>query len=148
MKETDSKVTGAFFNKVYSSICVPCTEVSHEGDSTTIILQNWIFFIPPIETFSLSSLRWAWIVCGHHVHVEYTQQNHDLPKRSFFHLNIPFLFFESLHDPVKVSGWPIPVIQWVKWSVMVNHPMVVKDWRKWGRFGSFKILFSHYYCAV
>ena len=40
MKETDSKVTGAFFNKVYSSICVPCTEVSHEGDSTTIILQN------------------------------------------------------------------------------------------------------------
>ena len=101
MKETDSKVTGAFFNKVYSSICVPCTEVSHEGDSTTIILQNWIFFIPPIETFSLPSLRWAWIVSWHHVHVEHTQQNHDLQKRYFLHLNIPFFFLWKFARPCQ-----------------------------------------------
>lgn len=49
------------------------------------------FFIPSIDTFSFPSLRWAWIVSWHHVHVEYTQQNHDLPKRYFFHLK-PFFF--------------------------------------------------------
>ena len=98
MKETYSKVTGAFFlirstpAYMYVSLAQKCP--IREILQLTIILKNQILFIPPIETFSLSSLRWAWIVSGHHVHVENTQQNHDLPKRYFFHLNIPFFFWK------------------------------------------------------
>lgn len=106
------------------------------------------FFIPPIETFSLPSLRWAWIVSWHHVHVEHTQQNHDLQKRSFLHLNIPFFFLWKFARPCQgfwlaYSKYSVSKMKWL----MVNHPMVVEYWRKWGRFGSF-ILFYYYYCAV
>ena len=65
------------------------------------------------------------------------------PEEDFF----PFVF-DASPPPTPHLPQPVPGLQWVKQSLIVNDAMIAVDWKKRGRFGSGRVLLCVYYRAV